>query len=119
MVSIDDIVYKYDIRSFFAYPTKDNFQDVVFSINWNYEASYTDPATQKIYKSSFSTITKVDTDNISSFIPFEDLTLEQTIEWINAVENINSIKQNLCDQINNQINPPPPTIVILPPPFSQ
>ena len=119
MVNVDDITYSYNIMNFFAYPTKDNFKDVVFSIFWELIATYIDPDTEKSYISNFTTRSNVDTDNITNFIPFEELTLEQTIEWISSVEDMNSIKKFLCDNINNQINPPPPSIVVLNPPFNQ
>ena len=61
------------------------------------------------YPEGFYEVTSVDTDNISEFVPFEELTLNQTIEWINQTDSVNDYKQYLCDIINNQINPPPPT----------
>jgi hypothetical protein len=118
MVNVDDITYEYIINTFLAYPTKDNYQDVVFSIHWELKATYVDTNDVNFITSS-RYITSVDTDSITEFVPFEELTLNQTIEWINQTDNVSEYKQYLCDLINNQINPPPPTIISLPPPFSQ
>ena len=119
MITINDITYEYKINTFMAYPTKDNFNDVVFSIHWELCASYLDVQTERLYNSSSRYITEVDTDNIENFVPFEELTLEQTIEWINSTDNVDLYKQFLYDLINNQINPPTPSIIALNPPFSQ
>ena len=118
MVNIEDITYECIINFFLAYPTKDNYQDVVFSIHWELKATYVDINDKKFMTSS-RYITSVDTDNISEFVPFEELTLNQTIEWINQTDSVNDYKQYLCDVINNQMNHPPPTVISLPPPFPQ
>jgi hypothetical protein len=119
MATVDNTTFTYFFQNFIAYPTFDNYTDVVFNVNWKYTAVYIDPTTQKEYKVDTMRMTQVDTNNITNFVPFDQLTQQDCIGWVSSVENIPDIQQSLVNSINNQINPPPPTIVVLPPPFAQ
>jgi len=119
MATVDNTVFTYNFQNFIAYPTLDNFQDVVFSINWKYIATYIDPTTQQVWKTDTMRMTQVSTDGITDFTPYDQITEQIAISWVSAVENIPNMQQGLVDGINSQINPPPPSIVVLPPPFPQ
>lgn len=119
MVNQSDLTYTWTIQNFIAYPTLDNYQNVVFSINWQLSATYVD--TTKTPSVEYSALslnnTPINTDNITSFVPYDQLTLDITIEWISETVNVDAIKLELLSAIERQINPPPPSIVVLPPPF--
>jgi hypothetical protein len=83
---------------------------------WEYTGEYTSTS-GTIFKASNNFNTPININNITDFIPFDQITLAITIEWINENVNINNIQQLFVDNINNQISPPPPSIVFLPPPF--
>lgn len=117
MATVDNTVFTYNFQNFIAYPTLDNFQDVVFSINWKYTATYIDPNTQKVWRNETMRMTQISTDNITNFTPYYQITEQLAISWVSAVENIPLMQQEMVNSINTQINPPPPSIVVLPPPF--
>lgn len=119
MATPSNTTFGYNFQNFIAYPTFDNYQDVVFSVNWLYNASYVDPTSGQQYTAERQRITQVNTNNITTFIPYDQLTKEIVIGWVNAGEDMSLLQQELVTDINNQINPPPPAIVVLPPPFSQ
>jgi len=115
IITPEDVNYKWIIYEFYAYPTKDNFQNVVFSIKWALEGSYYNPFLLKTFTNVFATTTQVSTDNITEFIPFEEITLNETINWISESVDIPSVKNQICTAINTEMN----SINVLPPPFSQ
>lgn len=119
MANLDNTIFDMIFENFVAYPSLDNHTDVVFMINWKMTALYIDPDTKKEYKSSSIRMTQVSTNDITNFVPFDQLTKEICTEWVSSVENIPDIKQSMLTDINNQINPPPPSIVVLPAPFPQ
>ena len=114
--NIENTTFNYQIINFLAYPTYESYTDVVFSIMWEYTGSYTDDS-GKVWTTSNNYNTPITVNNITDFIPFDQLTLQITIDWINQNVNINNIQQLFVDSINTQISPPPPSVVVLPPPF--
>lgn len=54
-------------------------------------------------------------DDVTNFIPYEDLTYEIVCGWLDASLDVEALDLNLDAQIENQVNPP---IVVLPLPFS-
>jgi len=103
--------YNWTINPLECYPTSSQGPDYVFIAHWQLHASetvdgilYTDTniGTQLILANTGST-----------FIPFEDLTLEIVQDWIIAAmgpERVASLKANLAQNIANQINPPVVTL---------
>jgi len=126
-VNPDDIVYTWKIHFFNCYPTLDNFQDVIFQIAADYIGTYNQitsnpdegKPTIKEYKYSRFINASVNTDNISEFTPFDQITYDMTVSWIlsDPSVNIQELQSNLYEMINNTVYPPPPTVVTLPPPF--
>jgi hypothetical protein len=53
-------------------------------------------------------------DNITNFIPYEDLTYDIVCGWLDDSIDVEALDLNLDAQIENQVNPP---IVVLPLPF--
>jgi hypothetical protein len=54
-------------------------------------------------------------DDVTNFIPYEDLTYEIVCGWLDASIDTEALDLNLDAQIENQVNPP---IVVLPLPFT-
>jgi len=117
MATIETTVFTIKINKLIAYPEKNNYTNMVFVIVWNITGTFTDPTTLTEYSSSNDILTNVDTDNIQNFIPYDQLTEPEVLNWINLSENMDQIKFGLVNNINSQINPPPQTLVILDPPF--
>jgi hypothetical protein len=108
-----DINYTWRVSSMDCYPTFDAWQDVVFTVHWRLLA--TKEYQGKIYTSERYGGAPVDTDSISSFVPYDQLTLDQVIGWIYPVIHGDELKVKCAEEINSQINP---AFVSLPPPWS-
>lgn len=54
-------------------------------------------------------------DDVTDFIPYEDLTYDIVCSWLDNSIDTEALDLNLDAQIENQVNPP---IVVLPLPFS-
>jgi hypothetical protein len=72
-------------------------------------ASYNVTGVDGTYSASLSNTAQFSTANVSNFIPYEDLTNEIVIGWIQqdlGVNGVNSIEACIQGQIDSQINPP-------------
>jgi hypothetical protein len=54
-------------------------------------------------------------DDVTNFIPYEELTYDIVCGWLDASIDVEALDLNLDAQIENQVNPP---IVVLPLPFT-
>ena len=54
-------------------------------------------------------------DDVTNFIPYEDLTYDIVCGWLDSSMDVEALDLNLDAQIENQVNPP---IVVLPLPFT-
>jgi hypothetical protein len=93
--------------------------------NWNVTALYTETiageqnyvviANYEVvgvdgeYTASLSNIARFSTENVDNFTPYEDLTNEIVIGWIQAelgVDGVSNLEACIQGQIDSQINPP-------------
>jgi len=93
--------------------------------NWNVTALYTETiageqnyvvianyevvGTDGTYSASLSNIVRFSTENVDNFTPYEDLTNEIVIGWIQAelgVDGVSNLEACIQGQIDSQINPP-------------
>ena len=61
------------------------------------------------YSASLSNIARFSTENVDNFTPYEDLTNEIVIGWIQAelgVDGVSNLEACIQGQIDSQINPP-------------
>ena len=83
----------------------------------NYEVIGTDGE----YSSLLSDSARFSTANVDTFIPYQDLTNDIVIGWIQAilgVDGVASLEASIQGQIDSQINPPvTPEVTPLPPNF--
>lgn len=107
------INYAWDVSTVDTYPTKDSNSDVVYNVHWRLTAtddanndSDGNPQTSSVYGSQ-----SLDTDDISSFTAFADLTSSDVQGWVEAALNANdkdyvkNMKANLDAQIAEKITP--------------
>jgi hypothetical protein len=72
-------------------------------------ANYNVVGVDDTYSASLSNIARFSTESVSPFIPYEDLTNEIVIGWIQAelgVDGVNNLEACIQGQIDSQINPP-------------
>ena len=104
------INYVWDVSTVDTYPTKDSNSDVVYNVHWRLTA--TDDAntdsngnnwTAEVYGSQ-----GLDTDDISSFTAFADLTSSDVQGWVEAAmgaDKVTELKSGLDAQIAEKITP--------------
>jgi len=91
-----------------CYPEYEGEADVVFAVHWRLDA------TDGTYSGSAYGSIGVSLDEGSNFTPYEDLTEEQVIGWVQDAmgeEQVAQLEANLAKQIADQANPP----VVAPP----
>jgi hypothetical protein len=94
-------------------PTDGVYNDFVLVAHWTRFAKET--INDKEYQASVYGTQSFSKDDVTDFIPYEDLTYDIVCGWLDASMDIEALDLNLDAQIENQVNPP---IVILPLPFT-
>lgn len=79
----------------------DGMTNIVSKVFWTLIATI--PGTK--FKDTFSNITNVSKPSEDDFTPFKELTEEKVIQWIEAIEPIEQIKEMLAAKIAEQMNP--------------
>ena len=72
-------------------------------------ANYEVVGVDSTYSASLSNIARFSTESVSPFVPYEDLTNDIVIGWIQAelgVDGVNNLEACIQGQIDSQINPP-------------
>lgn len=72
-------------------------------------ANYEVVGTNDTYSASLSNIARFSTESVSPFVPYEDLTNDIVIGWIQSelgVDGVNNLEACIQGQIDSQINPP-------------
>lgn len=93
-------------------PQDGSLTDFVVTAHWNRNAKET--INEVEYFASVYGGQSFSKDNVTDFIPYEELTYEIVCGWLDALINVEALDLNLDGQIENQVNPP---IVVLPLPF--
>jgi len=104
------INYAWDVSTVDTYPTKDSNSDVVYNVHWRLKATDDanndedgNPQTAEVYGSQ-----GLDTDDISSFTAFADLTSSDVQGWVEAAmgaDKVTELKSGLDAQIAEKITP--------------
>ena len=87
--------------------------DFVVVAHWSRFAKET--INEKEYTASVYGSQSFSKDDVTNFIPYEDLTYDIVCGWLESSIDVAALDLNLDQQIENQVNPP---IVVLPLPFS-
>jgi hypothetical protein len=72
-------------------------------------ANYEVEGVDSTYSAYLSNIARFSTESVSPFIPYEDLTNDIVIAWIQTelgVDGVNNLEACIQGQIDSQINPP-------------
>ena len=101
--------YTWNCKVVDAYPQDGEYADVVYNVHWNLLAvsDQLNPEGVAYQASSYGT-QGLETSDITSFIPFADLTEAQVQAWTESAmgeESVASLKAGLDAQIEQEINP--------------
>jgi len=110
------VTYNWDCKTVDAYPLVGEDPDVVYNVHWIVTgvSDQLDPQGNPYQARSISTQV-LSTDDITDFIPFEDLTNEIVVEWTKGAmgeEEVASIEANIQSQINLLITPASVTLTV-------
>jgi hypothetical protein len=94
-------------------PTDGVYNDFVLVCHWTRFAKET--INEKEYQASVYGSQSFSKDDVTNFIPYEDLTYDIVCGWLDSTIDTAALDLNLDAQIENQVNPP---IVVLPLPFT-
>lgn len=107
-----EIIYTWGIEQMQEVPQQGPLTDVVINISWRRYATTVVSETE--YTAGTFGFFVCSQPSSEDFTPYEDLTREQVIGWLEAGLDVEAINLNLIAQLNDQINPP---VVILPLPW--
>lgn len=93
-------------------PQDGELVDFVITVDWNRLAKET--INDKEYFASVYGSQSFSKDDVTNFIPYEDLTYEIVCGWLDSSLDTEALDLNLDAQIENQVNPP---VITLPLPF--
>jgi hypothetical protein len=110
------ITYEWNCKTVDCYVETEGESDVVYNVHWIVTGTSDElnPGGNPYSATSIGTQV-LNIDDITNFIPFEDLTNEIVVEWTKTTmgeEQVTSIEESLEDAINLQINPVTVTLVI-------
>lgn len=97
--------FKWNFNPLEAYPEKETFTDVVFLVHWQFTGTRTED--EKEYSNTIIGTQSLPLPS-GEFIPFEQLTTEIVLGWIEAEmgqERIEAMKSWIEQNIDDQINP--------------
>lgn len=103
------INYEWQFVQFDTKPSFDGLNDVVSVIHWRLTG--TDETGTSA--SNYGTVALGDPAP-GDFVPYQDITKEMTISWMEATTDVDAIKASIAWQINEIKNPP---VVPMVPPF--
>lgn len=99
----------WNCRTVDVYVNEQGHQDVVYNVHWRVTGTsdQLDPEGNPYTDDIIGTQT-ISTEDITDFIPFEDLTNEQIVAWTQATmgaDQVSQIETNLENSIEAKINP--------------
>ena len=112
----DTITYSWDCRTVDCYPSYDDNTDVVYNVHWRINATSSqldkedNPYTATVYGTQSLSV-----DDISDFVPFDDLDNATVVGWVQDVwgeDKVAEMKSGLDSQIADQINPKSVTLEV-------
>ena len=110
------ITYNWNCKTVDCYPEQNNEADVVYNVHWIVTgvSDQLNPEGIAYYANNIGTQT-LDTSQITTFIPFEDLTNDEVVAWTQVAmgeEQVASIEASIESQINSLITPTSVTLTI-------
>ncbi len=102
----------WNINQLECLPSDGIYQDFVLICHWSRFAKETINGVE--YFASVYGTQSFSKDDVTDFIPYEDLTYDIVCGWLDVSIDVSALDLNLDAQIENQVNPP---IISLPLPF--
>ena len=107
------ITYNWNCKTVDAYVEEAGNDDVVYNVHWIVTGTTTEGG--KEYSATNIGTQVLNIDDITNFIPFDQLTNDEVVAWTQATigaEQVAAIEANIADAINLEINPVSITLTI-------
>ena len=109
-------IFNWDCKTVDAYPLVGEDSDVVYNVHWIVTgvSDQLDPQGNPYQARSIGT-QALSTDDITDFIPFEDLTNEIVVEWTKGAMgefDVTSVENGIQNSIDLQITPVSVTLTV-------
>ena len=86
-MTINDVEFLIKIQRVQVNPNNGSKENVVHRVSWTLIGKYTDPATGTVYEAGYDDTTSLQFIDSAGYIPFENLTEQDIISWVEAREN--------------------------------
>ena len=108
--------YNWNCKTVDCYPEQDNEADVVYNVHWIVTgvSDQVDPQGNPYLATNIGTQT-LDTSQITTFIPFDQLTNDEVVAWTKGAmgdEQAANIEASIQSQIDSLITPTSVTLTI-------
>ena len=117
METNSEIIYNWSCNNVDVYPKQGEYNNIIYRVHYVVTGGID-------YSTNAKTATRIgtqvlNTEGVTNFIPFNELTSEQTIAWTKAAmgeEMVLAIENSIAEQIELLINPITVTMVVPDPP---
>lgn len=92
--------YSWVIAALDCKVNENNLQDVVYNVHWIYSATNSDDISAQIYGAQ-----AVSSPSEEAFTPYDELTKEQVVGWLEASMDVPAMNLMLDNQIELIVNP--------------
>jgi hypothetical protein len=110
------ITYDWNCRTVDAYPSVGGLKDVVYNVHWIVTGLSEElDIHENPYQATNIGTQTLNTEDITDFIPVDELTNEQVIEWVKSAmgeEEVSRIEESIKNEIENLIEPKTITLTI-------
>ena len=110
------ITYDWNCRTVDAYPSVGGLKDVVYNVHWRVKGLSEElDIHENPYQATNIGTQTLNTEDITDFIPVDELTNEQVIEWVKSAmgeEEVSRIEESIKNEIENLIEPKTITLTI-------
>lgn len=110
------ITYNWNCKTVDTYPTHAGESDVVYNVHWRVTGLSEELDSQgNPYQATNIGTQTLNTEDITDFIPVDELTNKQVAEWVKSTmgeEEVSRIEESIKNQINEIKNPSSITMTI-------
>jgi hypothetical protein len=110
------ITYNWNCKTVDTYPTHAGESDVVYNVHWRVTGLSEELDSQgNPYQATNIGTQTLNTEDITDFIPVDELTNKQVAEWVKSImgeEEVSRIEESIKNQINEIKNPSSITMTI-------
>jgi hypothetical protein len=103
------ITYDWNCRTVDAYPSVGELKDVVYNVHWRVTGISEElDSHENPYQATNIGTQTLNTEDITDFIPVDELTNDQVTEWVKLAmgeEEVSRIEESIKNQIDNLITP--------------